>query len=281
MKIVKSIPALRKLVKKARQENKTVGFVPTMGALHVGHASLLRQARRDNDLVILSIFVNPTQFGPKEDFKKYPRTLKSDEKIAKDQGVDILFYPTAEIIYPTNYLTYVEVSGITNILCGGLRPGHFKGVATIVAKLINIVTPDVMYLGQKDAQQVIVLKKMMTDLNFSTTVKVCPTIRESDGLALSSRNRYLNLQDRQQAKILYQSLQLAKQKIKDGEKSVSKLIRLIKSNITSQTSGKIDYVSIVDADTLAEMKTIGGKVMIALSVKFGGTRLIDNVIVHT
>lgn len=250
-----------------------------MGALHEGHASLLRQARRQNDLVVLSIFVNPTQFGPKEDLKKYPRTLLSDEKLAKKQGVDIIFYPSAKNIYPTNYLTYIEVNGITNILCGASRPGHFKGVATIVAKLLNIVSPDVMYLGQKDAQQVIVLKKMMTDLNFSTTVKVCPTIRESDGIAMSSRNRYLNPQERQQATVLYQSLQSAKKKIQEGEKSASKLTRFIKSNITNQTSGIIDYVSIVDAASLKEIKTLHGKVMIALAVKFGSTRLIDNMIV--
>ncbi len=279
MKIIHSTTKLRKIVNGFKRQGKLVGFVPTMGALHDGHASLLRKCRRENHLVVLSIFVNPTQFGPREDFKKYPRTFSGDRRIAQKEGVDVLFYPSTKIIYPTNYLTFVEVSGISNLLCGRTRPGHFKGVATIVAKLLNIVTPDTLYLGQKDGQQVIVLKKMMTDLNFPVAVKVCPTIRERDGLAMSSRNRYLNAAEREEAKVLYQSLQLAKQKIIQGEKNVARLTKLMKSYIRENTAGQIDYISCVNADTMQELKTLQGKVMIALAVKFGTTRLIDNVIV--
>ena len=280
MHIIKTIPRLRELLQSEKQKGKTLGFVPTMGALHAGHASLIRQARRENDLVVLSIFVNPTQFGPREDYKKYPRTLHTDRRMAAQEGVDIIFYPSAKIIYPREYLTYIEVNGINTQLCGRSRPGHFKGVATIVGKLLNIVTPDAMYLGQKDAQQAIILKTMVRDLNVDVRICVCPIIRESDGLAMSSRNQYLLPQQRHEAPVLFQSLQKAKKRILSGERNPKKIIAAIRSHIQNNSHSLIDYIECVHADTLAPLTVLKGKILIALAVKFGSTRLIDNIIVR-
>lgn len=280
MRVIRSVRSIQQFIKKAKSAGKTVGFVPTMGALHQGHASLLRRCRKENDLTVLSIFVNPKQFGPAEDFKRYPRPEKSDKMLAKEEKVDIIFYPSEKTMYPTGFLTYVQVRQIVEPLCGKFRPGHFEGVTTVVAKLLNIVMPDVLYLGQKDAQQAIVLQKMVRDLNFSVRVKVCPTARDHDGLALSSRNSYLAPQERREAAVLYQSLQEARRKIATGERSAGRILGRIRSRIRKETGGRIDYAACVDADSLKSLQRIEKKALIALAVRFGRTRLIDNIIVR-
>ena len=216
MIIVRSAKTLRKIIQAHKNRRKTIGFVPTMGALHQGHGSLINRCRKENDFVVLSIFVNPTQFGPKEDFHRYPRPIKKDILFAKKEKVDIMFYPSKELLYPSGFLTYIEVNAISHVLCGSSRPTHFRGIATIVAKLLNIVQPDTLYLGQKDAQQVAVLRRMIKDLDFVATVRACPTVREKDGLALSSRNQSLTPEQRQEAPVLYQALKIAKSKIVSG-----------------------------------------------------------------
>ncbi len=280
MPIVKSIRTLRSLLQKARLKKKTIGFVPTMGALHGGHLSLIRICQKENDLTVLSIFVNPTQFGPQEDFKNYPREIKRDILLAKKENADIIFYPSAEEMYPSGYLSCVEVKEPGNILCGQFRPGHFQGVATVVAKLLNIVEPDVLYLGQKDAQQAIILKKMVKDLNFSVNVKICPTVRGQDGLALSSRNSYLTQEERQEAPILYQALLQAKKRIEQGEDNSQNIIGFIREHIEKNSSGKIQYIECVEGGSLRSLKKLKGKILIALAVFFGKTRLIDNILVN-
>jgi pantoate--beta-alanine ligase len=279
MRIIKSLPALRKVLSEVRRRGKRIGFVPTMGYLHEGHASLLRQCRKDNDVSVLSIFVNPKQFGPNEDLSKYPRDLKKDEQLAKKENVDIIFYPSADEVYPTGYLTYVEVEGVSDVLCGQSRPGHFKGVTTVVAKLINMVTPDVMYVGQKDAQQALIIRKMVEDLNFPVKIKVMPTVRERDGLAMSSRNVYLSPEERNEATVLYRSLQEAKNKIISGQRNAVKIGEEMTSMIKEKSRGQIDYIGCVDAKSLRSVEKISGQVLIALAVKFGKARLIDNVLV--
>ncbi len=271
---------MQKIIKVLKKQGKSIGFVPTMGALHAGHASLIQKCREENGIAVLSTFVNPAQFGPKEDFKKYPRPQRRDKLFAKQNKVDIIFYPSVDVIYPTGFLTYINVEQIDNVLCGQSRPGHFRGVATVVGKLLNIVQPDVMYLGQKDGQQVVVLRKMAADLNFPVRIKVCPTIREKDGLALSSRNQYLNSKERQEAPVLYQALKIARAKIARGERQAGKIINMISAHIRKNSSAKIDYVACVDADSLASVKKIQGSIMIALAAKFRKTRLIDNIIVN-
>jgi pantoate--beta-alanine ligase len=280
MRIVKKIKLLQSLSRKAKREDKRIGFVPTMGALHEGHLSLIRKAARENDVVVLSIFVNPKQFGPGEDFKSYPRPEKKDILLAKKEPVDIIFYPSGNEMYPEGFLTRIEVERVTEGLCGSSRPGHFRGVTTVVGKLLNIVSPDVIYLGQKDAQQAAVLKRVVRDLNFPVTVKVCPTVREPDGLARSSRNSYLTPKQRSEAVVLYGSLKDAKMKILAGERQPRKINQRIRSMIEKSSSGKIDYIACVDPETLVPLKQIHDKVMVALAVRFGQTRLIDNMTIH-
>ena len=265
---------------KARLKGETIGFVPTMGYLHDGHLSLARQARRDTDLVVMSIFVNPAQFGPKEDLKKYPRDIKRDEKLAQGAGVDVIFYPSAKAMYPDGYKTYVEVKELSGILCGSFRPGHFKGVATVVAKLFNVTACDIAYFGQKDAQQALIIKKMAEDLNMRLKIKVMPIIRERDGLAMSSRNKYLSPRERQEAVALHKALLLARSLILQGRKDCRFLINRMKKLIGSKKSARIDYIDIVDAHDLNPVKYIKGKVLIALAVWIGKTRLIDNIIIN-
>jgi len=281
VRTIKSISLLRKTLRKIQKQNKKIGFVPTMGALHEGHLSLVRKARRDNDIVVVSIFVNPTQFGPREDLKAYPRPVAKDKKLAQKNGVDILFLPSAKNIYPSDFLTGVEVKHLSDKLCGRSRPGHFKGVTTIVAKLLNIVLPDILYLGQKDAQQAIIIKKMVADLNLLVKIRTCPTVREADGLALSSRNQYLTSKQREEAAALYQSLKKARKKVLTGEKNAINIIGKIRSQIKQRTSGQIEYIECVDADTLIRLRKIKGKVMFALAVRFGKARLIDNIVIQT
>jgi pantoate--beta-alanine ligase len=280
MIITNRIEEVRIFIKEKKKEGLTVGFVPTMGYLHEGHSSLLKESINNNDITILSIYVNPTQFGPNEDLSSYPRDLDKDCQIALNEGVDLVFTPSDDSLYPDNYKTYVYVEGLTNTLCGRSRPTHFKGVTTIVSKLFNIVAPDNAYFGQKDAQQYFVLKRMATDMNMDINLKSCPIIREKDGLAKSSRNVYLTEDERQQATILNKSLDEAVQGIEEGEKSSDEIIKGIRSTINSQNLADIDYVEIVDTQTMQQINVIKDQVLIAIAVKFGNTRLIDNRILE-
>lgn len=280
MKVIRSAKTLQQLSRKIRLQKKSIGFVPTMGALHDGHLSLIKKCRRENDITIASIFVNPIQFGPNEDFSRYPRVEKKDKILLQKESVDILFYPSVEEMYPKHYLTYVEVKEYDTHLCGKLRPGHFKGVTTVVSKVLNIVLPDTLYLGQKDAQQAVIIGKMIKDLNFPVQLKICPTIREKDGLAMSSRNVYLNPSQRREAPILYQALIQAKKNIRNGLTQTKEIIASIRSAIERNSSGKINYIECVDAENLSILSHIKGKVLIAVSVSFGQTKLIDNIMVN-
>ena len=278
MKIITSISGMRAFLSWAKSKNKTIGFVPTMGYLHPGHLSLIKQAKMGCDICVVSIFVNPLQFGPKEDYQKYPQELELDRILAKSAGADAIFHPDVKEMYPDNYFTYVNVEKLTAGLCGESRPGHFKGVTTVVAKLFNIIQPDIAYFGQKDYQQAIVIKKMSADLNMPLKIKIMPTVREPDGLALSSRNSYLNAQERIEALCLYQALQKAKALIHKGEKDRPRIIKMIRTEILKNKSAKIDYVTIADPQTLLPLNRINGKTLIALAVWIGKTRLIDNIL---
>ncbi len=251
-----------------------------MGFLHQGHLSLLRQSKKENDISVLSIFVNPLQFGDNEDYEKYPRDKKRDELFAKKEKIDIIFYPSIEEMYSSDYLTFVNVDRLSQTLCGQSRPGHFRGVTTVVAKLTNSVLPDVIYLGQKDAQQSVIIQKMINDLNWPVRIKILPTVRDQDGLALSSRNRYLSKIERHQASCLYESLKKAETLIRKGEQGSGAICRFIKKNIANYHLAKIDYVACVDAKTLQPLKVLKGSVLIALGVFIGKTRLIDNMVVN-
>jgi pantoate--beta-alanine ligase len=279
MRILTTIARTRRVLNEYRREKKTIGFVPTMGALHEGHLSLLRKCKKQNDICVVSIFVNPAQFGPREDFAKYPRDKKKDVLLAKKENVDIIFYPSEKEIYPTGYLTHIEVAGLSETLCGRSRPGHFRGVTTVVGKLLNIMTPDRLYLGQKDAQQCVIIRKMISDLNFPAAVVICPTVREPDGLAMSSRNQYLSERERREATVLDRSLTLARDRIAGGERDAAKIRHLIEQNIRSQSQGHIDYVACVAVDSLQPLQILDGEVLVALAVRWGRTRLIDNIIV--
>ncbi|GKX29580.1 pantothenate synthetase [Vallitalea longa] len=277
MRVFNSIVDLREYLAAFRQENKSIGLVPTMGYLHKGHISLIDKSVQENDITVLSIYVNPTQFGPNEDYGKYPSNIENDKKLAQKAGADIVFIPDNTIMYSNNHLTYVTVDKLTDNLCGQSRPTHFRGVTTIVTKLFNIVQPHRAYFGQKDAQQALVIKKMVKDLNMPVDIITCPIVREKDGLALSSRNAYLNNDERKQAPILYQSLQKSKSYIENGERSSSVIKNIIKEMIGEKPSTNIDYISIVSEDTLEDINLIKGNILIALAVKIGNTRLIDNL----
>jgi len=277
MQIIKTINKLRTELNK--KHTQSVGLVPTMGALHEGHLSLVRKAKEECDVVVVSIFVNPTQFSPTEDFETYPRDLERDVKYLDAEGVDYIFVPEVTEMYNEKALTVVRVEKITNILCGASRPTHFQGVTTVVSKLFNIVKPKKAYFGQKDYQQVLVIRTMVRDLNFSVEVVMCPIVRESNGLALSSRNMYLSAMEREEAVELYHSLKMAQKLIQDGERSVETLKSIIWRYIEDNTSGKIDYVEILNALNLSEIEIIKFPVVVALAVKFKKARLIDNVII--
>ncbi len=286
MKILRTVNSAQKLSSKLRLKNKIIGFVPTMGYLHDGHISLIKSAAKKSDIIFVSIFVNPMQFGPKEDLAKYPRDFKRDEKLCKNAGVDYIFYPDIKEIYPEDYSTYIDVEKISNGLEGEIRPGHFKGVATIVLKLFNIIQPHFSVFGQKDAQQVSVIKKMVKDLNVNTQIIVSPTIREKDGLAMSSRNVYLTTEQREDVPHLYKALEYAKRKIltenynKDVDFLKGQMSKLIKSR---PTATKIDYISFNDNRTLEEIKTLENtknkEILVSLAVRFGNVRLIDNIVI--
>ena len=258
----------------------TVGLVPTMGYLHEGHLSLVRQAKAECDHVIVSIFVNPTQFGPKEDLSKYPRDLERDlELLSSLPAQEILVWnPSAEVMYPPGYQTWVEVEALTNPLEGAMRPGHFKGVTTVVAKLFNATQPDKAYFGQKDAQQAAVIRRMAVDLNFPLEVIICPTVREADGLAMSSRNKYLNEAERQAATVLFRALSAAKELFENGERDAEALRRMMKEVIEAEPLAQMQYVSCADYDSLEELDTVKGKALLSMAVFVGKTRLIDNFV---
>ena len=277
MRIIRSPKVIQRICGGIKQKGKLIGFVPTMGYLHEGHLSLVRIAKKKSDVLIVSIFVNPTQFGPKEDFKRYPQNFNRDKTLLKKGGCDYIFAPKTEDIYPKNYSTYVEVENLTDRLEGASRPRHFKGVITIVAKLFNIIQPDIAVFGQKDFQQAVVIKKMVQDLNFKTKIVVGPTIRERNGLALSSRNRYLSSKERKSATVLYKSLVLAKKLIKNGEGDAKEIIAKMKNVIRKEKNVKIDYITITNADDLKFIDKVKGKILISLAVRIGRTRLIDNI----
>jgi pantoate--beta-alanine ligase len=279
MNIIKSIIEMNSWIQQKHRQSITIGFVPTMGYFHEGHLNLMRTAKKQCDLVVVSIYVNPTQFGPNEDFNKYPRDLERDCSLAEGVGVDTVFIPSDKEMYPEGYKTYVEVESFSDTLCGKSRPGHFRGVATIVIKFLNIIQPDILYLGQKDAQQAILLRKMVDDLNINTKVVIVPTTRELDGLAMSSRNKFLSPEERQQATVLNESLHLAKSMISGGEKDSEKIIDAMQELIRKKPSATIDYIAIVDPETLEDVQIIDKQILIAVAVFIGKTRLIDNIII--
>jgi len=278
MEVAKTIESVRKLVKLARSEGKKIGFVPTMGALHIGHTSLIERAVEECDFVVVSIFINPTQFGPAEDYDKYPRDLDADLKICKKTGVDVVLAPPVEQMYAARNLTWVNVEKLTEPLCGRFRPGHFRGVTTVCAKLFNIVGADVAYFGQKDAQQALVIKRMVTDLNMPLEIVICPTVREPDGLAVSSRNQYLTDQQRKDAACIYKALRKCRQMIDAGVEDAQDIINQIHKVINQVPSIEIEYLSIVDADTLQPVEHINGTILVAIAVRIGKVRLIDNIL---
>lgn len=277
--IIKTIKELDAQLAPYRNEGKTIGFVPTMGFLHEGHLSLIRRAKAENDIVVVSDFVNPTQFAPNEDFESYPRDIVRDEELATSAGADFIFHPSVSEIYPEGSSTLVEVEGdITKVLCGESRPSHFKGVTTVVAILFNIVKANKAYFGQKDAQQAAILIQMVRDLHMNIELVVCPIIREEDGLAMSSRNTYLSDEARKQSVVLNQSLLLAEGVFNNGENSTNKLIKIIADKINEMPLAEIDYVSIYDYPSLKVITKIDQQALAAVAVKFGNTRLIDNII---
>jgi pantoate--beta-alanine ligase len=287
MEVSETIESVRTLVKAARSAGKKVGFVPTMGDLHIGHISLIEAAAKECDFVVVSIFVNPTQFGEGEDFEKYPRPLEADLEICEKGGVDVVFNPAPEQMYPTENITWVNVEKLTETLCGRSRPGHFRGVATVCAKLFNIVAPDIAFFGQKDAQQAVVIKRMVADLNMPLKIVVCPTVRESDGLAVSSRNKYLSEEQKKDATLIYKSLQKCQEMIDASITDSETIIAEMRKILSQAPPIQIEYISIVDAESLQELDPHaclptgrrGGKVLAAVAVRIGPARLIDNIVV--
>ncbi len=279
MKMIASLEELQSTVASAKKSGRTVGFVPTMGYLHEGHLSLVRKARQEAGMVVVSIYVNPMQFAAGEDFLDYPKDIERDVLLAKREAADVIFFPGEADVYPQGFSTYVEVEGLTSGLCGSSRPGHFRGVATVVAKLFNMVQPDTAYFGQKDAQQALVIKRMTRDLNFSVEIKMLPTVREEDGLAMSSRNTYLSPEERKVAPLLYKSLQMAAEKLKMGERQRESVIGAVIEMLGKERKIQIDYVDIVSTADLKPVTPLQGEILIALAVKLGRTRLIDNIIV--
>ena len=278
MEIIRTVEGMKEFSQKIKESGKPIGFVPTMGYLHEGHLSLVRKAKEENDTVVTSIFVNPTQFAPTEDLDQYPRDEKGDSAKLKKEGVAAIFIPTIKEIYPTEYQTYVEVTELTKNLCGRSRPTHFRGVTTIVLKLFKIVNPDRAYFGKKDYQQFRVIEKMCRDLNFDVKIVSCPIVREKDGIAMSSRNKYLTEKERRDAIILYQALEKGKEIILNGERNSNKIIQEMTNMIRSKkTLKKIDYVSIVDPYTLKNLHYVDRNILIAVAAYFGKVRLIDNI----
>ena len=279
MKIVKTVAEVREIVAAWRKEGLTVGLVPTMGFLHAGHQSLIAKSVEQNDRTVVSDFVNPTQFGPNEDLASYPRDLARDAELCEETGADIIFNPEPSEMYPEGFVSFVDMNGLTNHLCGLSRPVHFRGVCTVVSKLFNIVTPDRAYFGQKDAQQLAVIKRMVKDLNMPLQIVGCPIVREADGLAMSSRNTYMNAEERKAALILSKSIKLGEQMVKDGERDAAKITGAMKELIQSEPMAEIDYVELVNGLTMESIDRVEGEVLCAIAVKINGkVRLIDNFI---
>lgn len=279
MRVIKSIDQMRSLSEHLKKENKRIGFVPTMGFLHEGHLSLIRLAKKQSDVIVVSIFINPTQFGPNEDYNRYPRDFASDEEKCREEAVDILFYPTAEDMYTPNFKTYVYTKDLAEKMCGATRPIHFKGVTTIVAKLFNVVQPNLAVFGQKDAQQNLIIRRMVNDLNFNVDIITGPIIRESDGLAMSSRNKYLSPAERKAALVLYKTLCLAKNLIDQGETLSATIREEMLQMINNEQMTKLDYIAIVDFDMLEPIDTVQKNTLIAIAANVGKTRLIDNILI--
>ena len=280
MKRTSQITELREIIAMERSRGRKIALIPTMGYLHRGHLALVERAKQTGAFVVLSIFVNPSQFGPNEDYSSYPRDLERDASLVKDAGVDALFHPTAEEMYPRPMVTYVEVGQLDSVLCGAKRPGHFRGVATVVSKLFHIIQPDLAFFGQKDYQQYLVIQRMVSDLNLPIEVCAVSIVREEDGLALSSRNVFLTSEQRQEARVLSQSLNEAETCLRAGERSAREIEKQLRDRISRQCHGVIDYVEVRDAGDLSEVTIIERPVFIALAVKFGSTRLIDNKVVE-
>jgi len=278
--IVTDVGLMHKTAKAIRHDDKRIGCVPTMGYLHQGHLSLVRKARELSQVVVVSLFVNPTQFGPQEDYDTYPRDLPRDIQLLEETGCDILFQPTAEQMFPPGHSTVVEVRGLTDVLCGASRPEHFQGVTTVVTMLFDIIRPHLAVFGQKDAQQAIVIRRMVTDLHQDIEIVVAPTVREPDGLAMSSRNEYLSPRERLEAPVLYRALQWVRARVEAGERRGDALIEGMRRLIETASSGQIDYIAVVDTTWLRPLEELSGEVLIALAVKFGRARLIDNIILN-
>lgn len=280
MLICETIAQIRDFVREQKGRGKAVGLVPTMGYLHRGHIALVEKAREECGAVVASIFVNPLQFGPREDYAEYPRDFDRDCGMLEEYGVDALFYPPVDEMYPGGFCTHVEVVGLTGCLCGKSRPGHFRGVATVVAKLFNIVRPDRAYFGQKDAQQVLVIRRMVEDLNMPVEIVTVPTVREEDGLAMSSRNVYLSPEQRAEAPVLYSSLREAAQAVSGGERDARKLVEMVRNRLSGLKGASIDYVEIRSLPDLKETDRLDSPALLALAVRFGKTRLIDNIVLE-
>ena len=274
------IDQVRRAVREARGRGRKVGLVPTMGALHEGHASLIRAARGETGCLVVSIFVNPTQFGPGEDLSRYPRPVEKDMELCRREGVDVVFTPSADEMYPEGFATSVGVAGLAEKMCGAFRPGHFDGVCTVVAKLFTIVQPDVAYFGEKDAQQLAIIRRMAADLNLPPEIHGCPIVREPDGLALSSRNAYLSADERRRAPALSAALAEAKLALAAGERDAAKVAAAVRRRLEAAAGVEIQYVAVVDPDTLADLARIADKVLVAVAAKVGATRLIDNVLLR-
>ena len=276
MQIIRTVSAMKEQVREWKEQGLTIGLTPTMGALHEGHMSLMDCAVAECDRVVTSVFVNPIQFGPNEDYDNYPRDLERDAAIAESKGVDVVFHPSVEQMYPANYNTYVVMETLTDTLCGAKRPGHFRGVCTVVNKLFNIVQPDRAYFGQKDAQQLAIIKRMVSDLNMNLTVVGCPIVREENGLAKSSRNAYLNEEEREAALCLSRAIFAAQKAIEDGERDAKKISDMVTRIIEQEPLAKIDYVEVVDLANMQPVDVLGDAGLVAIAVYIGSTRLIDN-----
>jgi pantoate--beta-alanine ligase len=274
---VSSINAVREAVGSARLQGLSIGLVPTMGALHDGHVSLIRAARAETGFTVVSIFVNPAQFGPNEDFTRYPRPIEKDLEICRTEAVDLVFAPEVQTIYPADFRTFVQVPELQDVLEGASRPGHFRGVTTVVLKLLNIVQPDIAYFGQKDAQQARIIQQMVRDLDLPVQLRICPIVREPDGLALSSRNQYLSPEERKHATVLYRVLQEARERVEAGERDAASLKQHLEARIRNTPGAVVDYVALVSPDSFQPVHDLAGDVLIALAVRFGRTRLIDNL----
>lgn len=281
MEIINRRQRMASLARKLRRENKTIGFVPTMGALHEGHLALIKEARQMSDVVVVSIFVNPTQFNEQSDFDKYPRDLTTDAALLSEYQVDYIFAPETSEIYSDNFSTFVYVEGLTETLEGAARPGHFRGVATIVTILFNTIRPDFAFFGQKDAQQIAIIKRLTQDLGFDTEIIVAPTVREESGLAMSSRNSRLSDEERQKASIIYKALRQAKSAAREGERNAAHLALIVRQKIESEPLAQIDYVAVVDNETLEPIEKIReNAALVAVAVRFGKVRLIDNIVLN-